>query len=202
MTCDAHTSPSDPNRFVVPLDGFDDGTDQDDGRPWSNVENTILCEHWTSAESSWILAWLLGRSPLAIAIQASRLGLPPRKKPPGTYHPWTPDDLAVLDGAWKAVEAGELAKLDPVAIAKALNRSIDSVIRALHRRWGSEAIDRIDKKACLAYAFPHAVRQDAIVLDVNTRAITKSWPKRLECLCCGKPFLSQGPHNRLCQACR
>ncbi|MCG3177457.1 MAG: hypothetical protein MOGMAGMI_02431 [Candidatus Omnitrophica bacterium] len=22
------------------------------------------------------------------------------------------------------------------------------------------------------------------------------------CMCCGKPFLSEGPHNRLCGACR
>lgn len=30
----------------------------------------------------------------------------------------------------------------------------------------------------------------------------KRYPRRIKCLRCGKPFLSRGPHNRICRRCK
>lgn len=37
---------------------------------------------------------------------------------------------------------------------------------------------------------------------LNDKAMKRSRERRRACLRCGTPFLSEGPHNRMCKACR
>lgn len=41
-----------------------------------------------------------------------------------------------------------------------------------------------------------------IAEEAMDRLVRKSKQKRRNCMTCAKPFLSEGPHNRMCKDCR
>lgn len=106
------------------------------------------------------------------------------KKP--TPRQWTPEE----DAALLAALANGTAIRD---VADALDRAISSTHNriALLRVKGVE----LPRLAATRPAAPPSPIQPAAPMPSP-----KS--KRRPCLCCGRPFASEGPHNRLCKNCR
>lgn len=176
-------------------------TQEQGKRPWLGKEQKILISLWRTRLPTRMIAWLLRRSPMAIAVKATKLGLPPRRLDDEdqrrTSAHWTSYEIATL------VERHHesLARLDPstpaslidiATLAEDLSRTPNSVLDKLIEMYGEDILPRIRIDTLLALA------QETAELKIeNPQSL-----KERSCLKCGAPFLSHGPHHRLCQNCR
>lgn len=92
---------------------------------------------------------------------------------------WTPEEDA-------RIVADAEAGLPRAATARTLNRDLNGVFKRIkYLRAQGVAVNGI------AYLQPGARAAS------NRKGMTER-----PCMCCSKPFLSAGPHNRLCNTCR
>lgn len=80
----------------------------------------------------------------------------------------------------------------------------------LPKRIGAR-VERYDSKSfCIvgwplpepAPLFPTRAKAEAWLTEQLSRLDPRRVPRDRPCLCCGRPFLSEGAHNRLCASCR
>jgi len=111
----------------------------------------------------------------------------------------------VLEAIIRLARRGEPAAVVRIAReAKVANKAVAPIIRTLERR-GLVTVERI------------GIQQRYRVGEMATAwlGVKSTWRdrrrrkerdskgrQRRACMCCGKSFMSEGPHNRLCNACR
>lgn len=168
-------------------------------RPWSDKETTDLISYWDTVGSIVLISMILGRSQSSVQTQASRIGLPRRSKSGGKHRRrWTPDDENTLANVVKEYDGREIPITD---IADRLDRSIDAVAVKLADMLGGPAflVKRLETAALMqksAASGAAAERSAAARRSANPNAKTR------KCLCCGKPFWSEGVGHRICNKCR
>jgi len=182
----------------------------DDKRSWLTSETAILMEAWMRAESIYALAHSLGRSRMALLVHAARLGLPPRDNVVPGRRKWTQEELDRIDQEYQAVLSGVKTYFNAEILAKEMERSFDAILAKLEKRWGSEAISKVDPSSMRQRDGRfHAPGMDDNLLKANwtpeieiLRKQPDRGPKQRKCLSCGKTFWSEGAHNRICNTCK
>ena len=118
--------------------------------------------------------------------------------------PLTEKQQRVLEAIIRLARRGEPAALVRIAReAKVANMAVAPLIRTLEQR-GLVTVERIGIQQ--RYRVGEAATAWLAVKSGGWKqrraAHEKKRKQRRACLCCGKSFLSEGPHNRLCNACR
>lgn len=165
-----------------------------DAKTWTTSQVRELAEMLETGEDWSRIAEVLCRSKNACVHQAHRLWPTVRK---GTPH--RPAVMEMADGTFRAWtkrderEAVDMRSrgLTIVAIAERLRRRRDAVEMKLYLM-GVCARPEVPKKR------PRRKSE-------SERLVAEAPPKRtsvIPCLQCRRPFRSEGPHNRRCDACR
>lgn len=95
-----------------------------------------------------------------------------------------------------------LQRGEPLAdIGAALGRSVDSIstrASTLRRRHGVTVVPR---RAVNQHSMEAPITQVVLAGRGGAPARTVSGRRERPCMCCGRTFLSEGAHNRLCGSC-
>jgi hypothetical protein len=182
----------------------------DDKRGWLTSETAILMEAWSRAESVYALAHSMGRSRMAVLVHATRIGLPARDSLVPGRRKWTQEELARIDQEYQAVVSGRKPDFDAEGLSKEMDRSFDAILTKLEKRWGGDAIAKVEPSSMRRRDGRHHVPGlDNDLLKANwtpeievLRRAPDRGPKQRNCLSCGKSFWSEGAHNRICHHCK
>jgi len=95
----------------------------------------------------------------------------------------------------------------PIVEVRALNVAAQSEQRSPYAPIDKDRDERHSRPVTPASSLPEDAGRDACATaSAKTSAYEQRIPRlattQRQCLCCGKPFASQGPHNRLCSTCR
>jgi len=169
-------------------------------RPWSEEEDNVLIDLWDTVGSIVLISLMLDRSPSSVQTQASRKGLPRRIEEKGRHRRrWTGDDEGLLDSLVAELTDGE-GKIPIDVLAERMDRSIDAIVARLADRFGStQAL--LDRIRLPRREPPREERRRA---EDKARQAPQggAQARTRKCLCCGKPFWSEGPHIRICNKCK
>ena len=182
----------------------------DDKRGWLTSETSMLMEAWPRAESVYALAHSMGRSRMAVLVHAARIGLPARDNMVPGRRKWTQEELERVDQEYQAVISGKKSHFDAENLAKEMGRSFDAILTKLEKRWGGEAIAKVEPSSMRRRdGRHHAAGLDNGLLKANwtpeievLRRAPERGAKQRNCLSCGKSFWSEGAHNRICHHCK
>jgi len=164
-------------------------------RPWTDADNRALIDLWPRVGSIVLIALELQRSTSSVQTQASRLGLPRRTDGNDRHRrKWTPEDIEALDRSI-SVRTRSDGKIPICEIADDVARSIDAVAARLIESLDGE--DEFFNRIVVTRNIP-ALKNTAQKTGTDSRKAGKMRP----CMCCSKPFWSEGSFNRLCQSCK
>lgn len=162
---------------------------------WDAESTNALIDMWPKVSSIVLIALALDRTTSSVQTQASRRGLPRRSEANERHRrKWTPEDLRLLEKALDkhTDEDGEIFICE---IAEEMKRSIDAVAEKLKDMFGGEEelFPRLKVTASI-----EELRKSTTHRNIDTRRVAR----QRNCMTCGRPFWSEGAHNRICQPCK
>lgn len=175
---------------------------------WSDEKVEELCRLWQWTDSTVVIGVLLKMRPNAVAVKASRLGLP-RKDPRGeegrARRSWTAEERKA------ALHAARIGK-PLLETSKELDRSLDALVRKLEELMGKEEVERLILSDTSLVIPPPPPRQGLTPARVAGVSITTSGPQPRpshpseagyrKCPKCSKWRWSREAGDRFCEECK
>ena len=164
-------------------------------RTWDSEATNQLIDLWPRVSSIVLIALALNRSTSSIQTQASRKGLPRRYETNEKHRrKWTPEELKKLEVTLDkhTNEEGDIFICD---IADEMKRSIDAIAERLKDLFGSE--EELFSKLQIGDILSKLQKKESVT-PKDTRKVART----RNCMTCGRPFWSEGAHNRICQSCK
>lgn len=168
---------------------------------WGEEDTKKLISLWGRTGSVYIIAILLNRSMSSIQTQASRLNLPQRQEEPGHQRRrWTQEE----DDYLIEITNQKTGHIDVPEIAKKLKRGVDATFSRLEKFAQDAAALR---RRIYVPSVINTISIDAYLpnrgnLDTSGVVPKNNDEKMRNCLDCGKPFWSEGKHNKICSNCK